>query len=168
MFRAALERRVQWLGYKALAALYRGPSRVKVGFPSGKVDSDLVMRAIWNEFGTRGGASGGGWGGPIPQRPFMRNAMRSNRDKYRRAMIQAAKDTLWAGSSGYALRVGSPLRNSLDQLGIIAQSDIQGEITSLRSPPNSPVTIKLKGSSNPLIDTGEMRQRVTWKVDDDA
>jgi hypothetical protein len=33
------------------------------------------------------------------------------------------------------------------------------------TPPNSPVTIALKGSSKPLIDTGEMRGAVTWKVD---
>ncbi|WP_019997258.1 hypothetical protein [Aureimonas ureilytica] len=166
MFKARLERRIQWLGHKALAALYRGPSKVKVGFPAGKAGADIVQRAVWNEFGTRGGASGGGWGGPVPERPFMRNAMRENRDKYRRAMIAAARSTLMVGSSGFALRSGSPLRNSLDQLGILAQGHIQGEITSLASPPNSPVTIALKGSSNPLIDTGEMRQRVTWKVDD--
>jgi hypothetical protein len=53
----------------------------------------------------------------------------------------------------------------LAKLGIVAQGDIQGEITSLMTPPNSPVTIALKGSSKPLIDTGEMRGAVTWKVD---
>jgi hypothetical protein len=33
------------------------------------------------------------------------------------------------------------------------------------SPPNSPVTVALKGSSKPLIDSGEMRGAVTYKVD---
>jgi hypothetical protein len=54
-----------------------GPKRVKVGFPAGEADADNIQKAIWNEFGTRGGASGGGWGGPVPERPFMRNAMRA-------------------------------------------------------------------------------------------
>jgi hypothetical protein len=33
------------------------------------------------------------------------------------------------------------------------------------SPPNSPVTVALKGSSKPLIDSGELRGAVTYKVD---
>lgn len=58
------------------------------------------------------------------------------------------------------------LRTVLSKLGIQAQGDVQAEITSLSSPPNSPVTVALKGSSNPLIDTGEMRAAVSWKVDE--
>jgi hypothetical protein len=56
---------------------------------------------------------------------------------------------------------------TLSKLGIMAQGDIQGEITSLSTPPNAPSTIRRKGSSNPLIDSGEMRGAVTYKVDDD-
>ncbi|WP_210209675.1 hypothetical protein [Aureimonas flava] len=141
-----------------LAIKLKGPTKVKVGFPSGKAGADIVQRAVWNEFGTRGGASGGGWGGPVPERPFMRNAMRSNRGKYQRAMAAGAREVLRSSTS---------LRSILPRLGALAQGDIQAEITALRSPPNSPVTIALKGSSNPLIDTGEMRQRVTWQVEDD-
>lgn len=152
MFTAKVQRRT-YRDVSDLALKLKGPTRVKVGFPAGKADGDIVMRAIWNEFGTRGG----GWGGPIPERPFMRNSMRSNRGKYQRAMASGAKSILSGGAS---------LNSILSRLGILAQGDIQSEITSLASPPNSPVTIALKGSSNPLIDTGEMRQKVTWKVDD--
>jgi hypothetical protein len=56
------------------------------------------------------------------------------------------------------------LDQTLNKLGILAQGDIQQEITDLRDPPNAPATIKAKGSSNPLIDTGEMRSKVTWQV----
>jgi hypothetical protein len=133
-----------------------GPKHVKVGFPAGKADSDVINHAVWNEFGTRGGASGGGWGGPIPERPFMRNAMRDNQGSYKSALrVSAAK----------ILRGDTSLSTVMQKLGILAQGDIQKEITSLMSPPNSPVTIALKGSSKPLIDTGEMRQAVTFKVD---
>lgn len=134
-----------------------GPSKVKVGFPAGEADQDNINKAVWNEFGTRGGASGGGWGGPVPERPFMRNAMRENRGKYRDALRASASKLLTGRTT---------LRQVMNKLGIEAQGDIQAEITSLQSPPNSPVTIALKGSSKPLIDDGEMRAAVTWKVDE--
>lgn len=132
-----------------------GPRQVKVGFPSGQASADNVAKAIYNEFGTRGGASGGGWGGPIPERPFMRNAARANEGKYTAAMAASAEQIVKDANTG----------PTLQKLGILAQGDIQAEITSLSSPPNSPVTIARKGSSKPLIDTGEMRQAVTFKVD---
>lgn len=134
----------------------RGPSTVKVGFPASKSDGSNIMKAIYNEFGTRGGRSGGGWGGPIPERPFMRNAMRDNKGAYRRALKASAKKLL---------RGETTLSSVLGKLGAKAQGDIQSEIISLSSPANSWVTIKIKGSSNPLIDTGAMNQAVTWVIE---
>ncbi len=149
--------KVKRVRHKKLTALgLDGPSQVKVGFPKSKALGSNIEKAVFNEFGTRGGASGGGWGGPIPERPFMRNAMRDNRNKYRNALRQSARAILLSETSMKAV---------LGKLGALAQGDIQGEITSLRTPPNSPVTIALKGSSNPLIDTGAMRQAVTWIVE---
>jgi hypothetical protein len=57
-------------------------------------------------------------------------------------------------------------RAVLAKLGAMAQGDIHSEIRSLRTPPNSPVTIALKGSSNPLIDSSEMYQAVLSRVED--
>lgn len=133
-----------------------GPKTVKVGFPSG-TGADIVMRAVWSEFGTAGGASGGGWGGPSPERPFFRNAMREGKPRYKRFLASEARKIL-AGRS--------EMRTALNRLGLVAVSDVQESITALSSPPNSPVTIARKGSSNPLIDTGEMRSRVVHKVED--
>ena len=83
--------------------------------------------------------------------------MRDNQGKYSQGMATAA---------GAILRGEYDMGAALSKLGIMAQGDIQGEITSLSSPPNSPVTIALKGSGNPLIDTGAMRQAVTWQIDE--
>ncbi len=150
MFGAKVVKKV----YHPLPKAPKGPKRVKVGFPSGTANVD---KAFYNEFGTRGGASGGGWGGPIPERPFMRNAIRNNTGKYKSNLQKAAK----------AIVSGTlTLQAALSRMGIEAQGDIQDEISSLTSPPNSPVTIALKGSSKPLIDTGAMRQSVTYKVED--
>lgn len=136
---------------KALA----GPQNVKVGFPAGATGSDIVMRAVWNEFGTRGGASGGGWGGPIPERPFMRNAVKGNTGDYRKLMM----------ASGKAIVGGRmDMRQALTLFGERAKGDIQESIASNIGPANSPVTIRLKGSSKTLVDTGEMAASVTYRV----
>ena len=133
-----------------------GPSQVKVGFPASKASGADIEKAVWNEFGTRGGASGGGWGGPIPERPFMRNALRNNRGKYRNALRTSARKILLGETS---------LSTVLGKLGALVQGDIQMEITTLNSPPNSAVTIARKGSSKPLINTGAMRAAVTWVIE---
>lgn len=52
----------------------------------------------------------------------------------------------------------------LEQVGAVAAGYVQQYITDLQEPPNAPSTVKKKGSSNPLIDTGAMRQSVTYKV----
>lgn len=142
------------------------PSSVKVGFPSGKTASDIINIAIWNEFGTRGSgkvftttAKGGelvvGFGGPIPERPFMRNAMRKNRKKYLEAMKSSAGKILLGQVS---------LTTILQRLGIVASDDIKKEIVALKNPPNAPLTILIKGSSNPLVDTGRLANSPTWDL----
>lgn len=129
-----------------IPAAIKGPRAVKVGFPAGKVSSAVVDRAIWNHYGTSRG---------IPARPFLLNAIRKNRSEYLRFL---------KASGAHILRGEMTLDTAMRQLGIMAQGDIQEEITNLRDPPNAPSTIKAKGSSNPLIDTGEMRSKVTWQV----
>lgn len=106
----------------------------------------MLDKAAWNHFGTA----------HIPERPFISNAMRDNRAEYRAAMARAAKAIVNGKTT---------TQQTLTRLGIKAQGDIQTEIVNLRSPPNAPSTIARKGSSNPLIDTGEMRQATTYKVE---
>lgn len=125
-----------------------GPSAVKVGFPEGRAAGGVIERAVFNEFGTSRG---------VPERPFFRNAMADNKTKYR-AMTRAEARRILAGEATMA--------SALGDLGIMAQGDIQQSIVSLRTPPNAPATIARKGSSNPLIDTGEMRQAVTYLIEE--
>lgn len=52
---------------------------------------------------------------------------------------------------------------SLDLLGEVLQKRVQSKITKLRDPPNKPATIKRKNdSSNPLIDTGQLRNSIRY------
>lgn len=131
---------------------FRGRSKVKVGFPRGTSD-DVLNRAVYNEFGT----DGGGWGGPIPERPFMRNGLRDGVGEINSVSRVVGKQLI----RGKITR-----RAALTKLGVKGQQLIQKSITSMNSPANSEVTVKMKGSSNPLIDTGEMRGAVTYKVEE--
>jgi hypothetical protein len=141
--------RVKRTQHKKLASTALRPKRVKVGFPASKASASNIEKALWNEFGTSRG---------IPERPFMRNTMRNNRAKYQNALKATASAILTGGITTGAV---------LSRLGILAQGDIQAEITTLNTPANAPSTVKAKGSSKPLIDTGAMRQAVTWALDND-
>lgn len=149
------QRRKNGKGAAGISSLFPGPNHVKVGFPAGEADADNIQKAIWNEFGTSRG---------IPERPFMRNTMRERRAEYRAAMKVAATTIIEQAALGGS--VAKEKRKALKKLGIKAQGDIQAEITSLRTPPNAPSTIRQKGSSNPLINSGEMRAAVTFKVEE--
>ena len=124
----------------------RGPKKVKVGFPAGETDSFVLEKAIYNHFGTSRG---------IPERPFLSAAMRDNRGKYRDGMKASAKKLLLGQTS---------LQTVLSKLGIMAQGDVQESISTWMVPPNAQSTIDAKGSSQPLVDSGELRQSVTYLV----
>ncbi|WVH13983.1 hypothetical protein CASP1_00062 [Alcaligenes phage CASP1] len=59
---------------------------------------------------------------------------------------------------------GLDSKQILEQVGALAVGYTQQFITDLRDPPNADSTIKKKGSDNPLIDTGNLRQSVTYSV----
>lgn len=98
----------------------------------------------------------------MPERPFMRLALRQNKDKYASMLGTEARSVLRTIIRGGD--AASAKKRALRRLGVEAQGDIRESITDLSSPPNSPLTIQLKGSSSPLIDTGQMRKAVTWRV----
>lgn len=139
--------RYKRITHRKITPIASGPRRVKVGYPAGKTSSFIISKAIWNHFGTSRG---------IPERPFLRNAIRGNASKYQTAMKVSAPKIL---------RGETDTRTVLSKLGLLAQGDIQTEITNLRTPPNAPSTIRAKGSSNPLIETGEMRQATTYAIE---
>lgn len=128
-----------------------GPSRVKVGWPSG-TDGGILDRAIWNHFGTsRNGEP------HIPPRPALRIAIDKHAGKYKAGMATMAVPILTGRLS---------TTEALGRLGIESAQDIKQEIVDLQTPPNAPSTIAQKGSSNPLIDTGNMKEAVHWKLED--
>ncbi len=143
---------VKRTGGKKLQRLLReagkgGVSGVKVGFFSTARYEDgtpVAAVAAWNEFGTK----------TISERPFFRNALAESERSVGR-ILQAGLDTK-------KMVVDEHLAG---RVGAYVQGKIQDSITALKEPPNSPSTIRAKQSSNPLVDTGFMRDSVTWQVE---
>ena len=110
------------------------------GKASDSVPSNAEV-AAWNHFGTD----------KIPARPFLDVAIVKNK----RAVSAAAEEVL-AGGGSVSLAV--------DAMGAMAAGKVQQYIgDTFIPPPNSPKTIERKGSSHPLIDTGQLRQSITWQ-----
>lgn len=128
---------------------------VKVGILSGtgehpkaKHGQTIAEVGWWNEFGTTKDGSV-----HIPARPFLRTGLNDNLPRYRGLFKTVIKNVLLK-------------RISTDQavfvIGSTAVADVQAKITAINSPPNAQLTIDRKGSSNPLIDTGALRQHINW------
>lgn len=91
----------------------------------------------------------------IPERSFLRSTF----DEKNREWFKFMKKQLEHVLSG---RINA--RVLCERLGAKMVADVQEKLTDINSPPNAPTTIAKKGSSNPLIDTGGLRQRITYKV----
>lgn len=107
-------------------------------YPNGK---DVTEVARDNDKGTK----------RIPERPFMIPAGN-----------KAANKTI--NITVHSIAGGMDEQQALSKAGELFVGFIQKEITNLKEPPNSPYTIEKKGSSNPLIDSGDMRKSVKWKL----
>jgi len=116
--------------------------------PQAEHGQTLAEIAFWMEFGARKGQPN-----RIPSRPAFRLAMWKNKRKYKRQIANLLKGV-------YKGRITSDAAHAA--LGFEIQKDIQASITDLMTPPNAEETKKRKGSSNPLIDSGALRQHISW------
>ena len=109
---------------------------------------ELIRYAAVNEFGSADGH--------IPERSYLRSTVDRNGAKYAQLLTEAVEHAVDLSPNAQY--------EKLAQLGAIAAGDVQLTITELRSPPNAPSTIRAKGSDNPLIDTGRLRQSIDYEV----
>ena len=121
-----------------------GEEAVYVGFPAEfdeKVKEtenfNLASLAAVLEFGNE----------HIPSRPFLRQTLAENQEKYTALFINLLKN-------------GKPLEQIYEHIAVIAQGDVQLNIVKGSWTPNAKSTIRRKKSSKPLIDTGKLRQSV--------
>lgn len=93
----------------------------------------------------------------IPERSFIRAPLAQHRADYV-ALIGKFTDRVLLGRMS--------VDRALGLLGIRAVADMQRFISRGVKPDNAPSTIARKGSSKPLIDTGLLRQAITYAVVD--
>ena len=96
----------------------------------------------------------------IPPRPVLEPAIQANKEAIGVQLASASRAAI-DGRPGQCV-------TALNKAGMIAESAAKGwfEKPENHWKPNSPKTIKRKGSDSPLIDTGEMRKSITYVVED--
>ena len=132
-----------------IAKVAKQKARVDVGFfedatyPDGQHIAEV---AIYQEYGTDN----------IP-RPFMQPTFDNEKAKWAEIMRKKA----------ITQSENINLKQILSTVGVVAMTDIKDKITwwsESGSPRNAPSTIDKKGFDSPLIETGAMRDAVTFKV----
>ena len=106
----------------------------------------LLEVAVVHEFGA----------GPVPQRSFIR------------ATVDAHKSDIEAELKNLARGVVSgkiDARGALNLLGAKVAGWCQARIASGIAPALKAATVKRKGSSKPLVNTGQLRSAITWRVE---
>lgn len=116
--------------------------RIKLAVESSSVT--LAQVAEWNEFGTS----------RIPARPFIRGFVDDRREDI----------MTWIKRATERVAKGVAPEEAFEIVGLRIQSGMQKRIADGVPPPNAASTIARKGSSKPLINTGQLRSSITYKV----
>lgn len=106
----------------------------------------VLEYASFNEFGTK----------DIPERSYIRSTI----DERKRRIFGKAfslQEDIFEG------RIS--ITKALGIMGSLIKGNIVQKIVDLRSPANADSTIRAKGSSNPLIETGRLRQSIDYEVE---
>lgn len=122
-----------------------GSPYVRVGFLENATYPDgqhVASVAAYNEFGTQ----------RAPPRPFFRTMI-------------AAKAPTWGKDTAVLIAQDNfDAKKALGQMGERIAGQLRKSIVELTSPPLSPITIRRKGFSKPLVDTGHMLNSVDYEV----
>lgn len=115
---------------------------------TGDKGSDLVTIGAYNEYGSEDGKH-------PPKRSFLRSTYDEGKEKYV-AMVAKGLDDSLAGKG--------TLRRALDLAGLKLSNDVKLKIRRGILPENAAITIKRKGSSKPLVDTGRLLQSISHEI----
>lgn len=111
-------------------------------------DLSLVEIGAVHEFGSADGR--------IPERSWLRSTF-----IVRRANALAAR----VAETARAIVAGADPRRAISLLGAWGASEVKSTITEIDIPPPlADSTVMTKGSSKPLVDTGQLVNAITWEV----
>lgn len=100
--------------------------------------------------------------GRIPRRSFLRDTIDQHEKKYRAYMVSGLrKDALDAVKSGTTFSTETRV---LKRTGLMVEGDIKKRIAQGIAPALAPATIAAKGSSKPLINTGQLRASIASEL----
>lgn len=127
------------------AAVFVG---IRAGVAPAADGTSMALIAAVNEFGSSDGH--------VPERSFLRSTIDENRPAYMKLLERA---------TGRAVDKGrGAMKRELGLVGARVAADVQRKIVALKDPANAPSTIAAKGSSNPLVDLGRLRQSISFEV----
>lgn len=118
------------------------PKTVRGGTFSG---GHLIDIAVIHEFGSKSGH--------IPERSYLR----ATHDMKIRERVRIAASLL-----GKVMKGQTTISKALDVMGVKGQSDVKMRIAAGIKPPNTEATIRRKGSSKPLVDTGQLEESIQY------
>lgn len=128
-------------------------SGVYVGLPKGagsyEDGTPIAVIGAVQEFGSADGH--------IPERSFLRVPLAANTQLFRQIFKELMPQVLGGQMTMFQL---------MESVGARAAAVSQEAISAGIAPPNAPSTIARKGSSTPLVDTGFLRQNITYVVED--
>jgi hypothetical protein len=139
--------------------LRKATKEVAVGFPKAEQgiaevnptyakkghNVSILEVAVWNNFGTN----------KIPRRPFMEQA---------KPKLEEAFSKLKKAHGRNLLRDDTQLDKMLHIAAVQSEAIVKAEITDGGFVPDAPQTVMRKKSSQPLIDSGDMRKYATAVV----
>ena len=91
----------------------------------------------------------------IPERAFIRGGFDENKPDIESKGMQLISSLM---------NHDTDLDIVFETLGEYSASKLKSYLVDLKSPANSALTVKLKGSSNPLVDTGRLRDSISYRV----
>jgi hypothetical protein len=124
-------------------------NKIQVGLFA-EVGDEVLTKGIVNEFGTN--KAGKNKNITIPERSFIRSTYNKQFKKVSKRFGQ-----VFTSISNRQYNV----KEKLKLIGIEQEAATKQTITDMKAPENSESTITKKGSSHPLIDTGELRSKIS-------
>lgn len=92
----------------------------------------------------------------IPERSFLRGGIRRGTPKFHAVNVDSLKRVVNGEMT---------VDQAVNKLGVVAVGEVKREFTVGKFVPLKPATIKRKGSSRPLVDTGQLRQSITYVLE---
>ena len=134
---------------KSLVKRLGGDTDILVGVPKNAEPypdgTSVAMVGATHEFG----------GGNVPERSFLRSSFDEHQKKYIKMAQKLIKK---------AVDKGGDIEMVAELIGTEAAADVVDNINAIQTPPNTDATILRKGSSNPLVDTGHLKQSIRHEV----